>query len=150
VSSARPSPLRYTPPVTQLRCLAAVRHFILTTGLLRTRYWNVYPRKHAPGLWIAVSDVHAGNGTMSVLPRLHRQGTLPRHVDAAKQAANATSGKPVFSDTIDPRAIPQSAEAVEYSLPAGSIALHDTMTPHRALPNTSTDEWRHGEWGVSL
>ena len=128
-------------------------------------YWNVYPAAHAAGLWIAISDVDAENGTMSVLPGAHCHGVLPRLVDEEKLAANNSSGKPVFSDQIDARALHVAAGVtakavagsettvagdvvklpgtLQYNLKAGSAAIHDVLTPHTALPNTSRERWRH-------
>lgn len=31
---------------------------------------------------------------------------------------------------------------VAYELPAGSLGLHDSLSPHSALPNTDPDRWR--------
>ena len=82
-------------------------------------YWNVHPLRHAAAIWIAVSDVDSGNGTMSVIPTgphdLARTHVLPREVDQEKLAINMSGGKPSFSDSIDPRAMP-STPPVSYNL----------------------------------
>jgi len=38
--------------------------------------------------------------------------------------------------------MPPTAPVV-YELPAGSLGLHGTLTPHSALPNTDPQRWRH-------
>eukprot|EP01052_Picozoa_sp_SAG31_P021981 SAG31_NODE_1727_length_7429_cov_4.342701_2_plen_199_part_00 len=106
----------------------------------------MHPKRHAAGVWIAVSDVDAANGTMSVMPRAHKAGVLPRLVDKVLLEKNRSSGKPAFSDTIDPRALPilkqhGALPMRSYDLPAGSLGLHDSLAPHSALPNSS-DRWR--------
>jgi len=104
----------------------------------------VHPAKHAAAIWLAVSDVDEANGTMSVLPHNHHRGILPRIIDHAKLEANTSSGKPVFSDAIDPRALPAEphAEAHAYTLRAGEMGLHDVLSPHSARPNTDSERWR--------
>ena len=95
-------------------------------------YWNVGGPLPC-GLWIALDAMDADNGAMSVLPGWHQKGTLP--IDP--------SGRPLFDQMIDPHALPADVEKVkfQYRMPAGGMAIHDTMIPHSSLPNRS-DRWR--------
>jgi len=94
-------------------------------------YWNVGGTLPA-GLWIAFDDMGHDNGAMAVLPGWHRR-ELPR----------CPSGLDRFFDMIEPTALPANLDevAVQYAMPAGGMAIHDTMVPHCSEPNTS-DRWR--------
>ena len=94
-------------------------------------YWNI-KATFAGAVWIAFDDMDATNGTMSVIPRLHKTA-LPRR----------DSGDDAFTEEIDPSALPESLEQVKvkYEFAAGGAATHHTMIPHSSMPNTS-DRWR--------
>ena len=94
-------------------------------------YWNV-KATFSGAVWIAFDDMDESNGTMSVIPGLHRT-TLPRR----------DSGDDAFTEEIDPSALPENLEQakVQYEFPAGGAATHHTMIPHSSMPNTS-DRWR--------
>ena len=95
-------------------------------------YWNVSGPLPA-GLWIAFDDMDAENGAMAVLPGWHTKGVLPRD----DRPGN------LFHEMISPDALPENVEEaqVQYSMPAGGMAIHDTMIPHCSQPNRS-DRWR--------
>ncbi len=95
-------------------------------------YWNI-TGKLAAGLWIPFDDVDASNGAMCILPGWHRKGELPRN----------KSNDGLFTEEIDPVALPSDLESVKYQyhLKAGGLAIHNTMMPHNSLPNQS-DRWR--------
>ena len=94
-------------------------------------YWNIGGR--TTSLWIALDDVDEENGTMYVLPKWHRHGTLERR---------ATTDH-MFPEEISPSALPPDVDqlAAGYFLKAGEAGMHDTMIPHRSSPNGS-DRWR--------
>lgn len=83
-------------------------------------------------LWIPFDDTDESNGTMSVLPRTHKDGLLP-HTDLGD----------FFGYAIDEGGLPPDAEdrSVVYRLKAGQAATHSSYTPHRSVPNQS-DRWR--------
>jgi len=95
-------------------------------------YWNVGGPLPA-GLWIALDDMDEDNGAMAVLPGWHKKGTLP--ID--------TRDDVFFNQMISSDALPPDADKVkcQYRMPAGGMALHDTMIPHSSQANRS-DRWR--------
>jgi hypothetical protein len=95
-------------------------------------YWNL-TGKLAAGLWIPFDDVDASNGAMCILPGWHSKGELPR-----KKSADS-----LFTYEIDPLVLPVDLDQIkyQYNLPAGGLAIHDTMMPHNSLPNGS-NRWR--------
>ena len=95
-------------------------------------YWNVGGPLPG-GLWIAFDTMDEENGAMAVLPGWHRKGKLP--IDIREDA--------FFDQMIDPQALPPDVDSVKYQycMPAGGVALHDTMIPHRSSPNRSR-RWR--------
>ncbi len=94
-------------------------------------YWNVQG-KLPGGLWIPFDNVADENGTMSILPGLHKR-ELPRR----------SSPDELFTEEINPAHLPDDIEneRVEYRLKAGQLAVHHTLIPHSSTPN-STDRWR--------
>ncbi|MAG17662.1 MAG: hypothetical protein CMJ21_06285 [Phycisphaerae bacterium] len=95
-------------------------------------YWNVGGPLPC-GLWIAFDDMDEDNGAMAVLPGWHKKGRLP--IDNRDDQ--------MFNEMISPDALPDNVEdnKVQYRIPAGGMAIHDTMIPHRSVPNSS-DRWR--------
>ena len=95
-------------------------------------YWNVGGPLPS-GLWIAFDDMREENGAMCVLPGWQTKGTLP--IDMRDEA--------LFNQMVDPTALPAEVAnmKVQYSMPAGGMAIHNTMIPHNSLPNHS-DYWR--------
>ena len=95
-------------------------------------YWNI-SGPFAGGIWIALDNVTEKNGTMSLLPRWHTKGTLPKviHDDV------------FFNEEIDPASMPDDTGSYKltYNLKAGQMGVHDTMLPHASTPNQS-DGWR--------
>lgn len=94
-------------------------------------YWNV-TAKLPCGVWIGFDDMDADNGAMCVLPG-YQNDTLPIR----------QSGDNLFDEEIDPSGLPEDFEssAVQYRFPAGGMAIHHTMIPHRSFPNQSS-RWR--------
>ena len=95
-------------------------------------YWNVGGPLPS-GLWVAFDAMDEDNGTMSVLPGWHRKGTLP---------IDSRDGE-LFDQMIDPESLPADVDDLkfQYRMPAGGMAMHDTMIPHSSRPNQS-DRWR--------
>lgn len=95
-------------------------------------YWNISGK--LPGsVWIPLDDTDTENGTLSILPRWHTRGHLPRKQTTAE----------FFTQEIDPEALPENIDQlkVTYNLKAGQMATHDTLLPHSSTPNRS-DRWR--------
>jgi phytanoyl-CoA hydroxylase len=71
--------------------------------------------------WVALTDATAENGCPQIVPGVHRQGTLRhRFVDPL--------GWECFPDHPDKRVV---------EVPAGSIVVFSSLTPHLTGPNTS-------------
>ncbi len=95
-------------------------------------YWEITGK--LPGaIWIAFDDIDAENGGMCILPGWHNKGELARR----------KTGESLFTDEIEPSVLGVDIESrmVQYTLPAGGMATHDTMIPHTSEPNRS-DRWR--------
>ena len=82
--------------------------------------------------------LHSLNGTLdgrrgAFLPRWHTKGKL----------ASRTRCATTFDQEIDATALPPNIDQlkVQYRLPAGGLAIHDTMIPHSSRPNRSS-RWR--------
>lgn len=95
-------------------------------------YWNVGGPFPA-GLWIAFDAMDEDNGAMAVLPGWHQKGTLP--IDTRENV--------LFNQMIDPQRLPPDVDSVkhQYRMPAGGMAMHDTMIPHSSTANQSP-RWR--------
>ena len=84
-------------------------------------YTYVEPQQYLT-CWIALTDATPDNGCPWVVPGLHRQGTLAhRWTDLGFQC---------FADHPQAQAMP---------VPAGSIAVFSSLTPHRTGPNLTAE-----------
>jgi phytanoyl-CoA hydroxylase len=71
--------------------------------------------------WIAITDATPENGCVSVMPRVHREGTLAHRSTAI--------GEECSGDWSD---------AVEVPVRAGSIVVFSSLTPHATRRNTTS------------
>jgi ectoine hydroxylase-related dioxygenase (phytanoyl-CoA dioxygenase family) len=72
--------------------------------------------------WIAITDATLENGCVSVMPRVHRDGTLAHK--------STPIGEECWGDW---------ATAVDVPVRAGSIVVFTSLTPHATRPNTTDD-----------
>lgn len=77
-------------------------------------------------IWIPLIDATVENGCLEVIPHTHRDGVF-RH--------RRVKGKPYLD--ISPQALPD-VEAVVVPVNFGSVLLFTNLTPHRSIPNVST------------
>jgi len=93
-------------------------------------YFHLAPAEHVTA-WVALSDATAATGCMRMIPGLHHEGLLP-HMEDPKPDHLIRLGKGIYgrwSDT-DGDLVP---------VPAGSMSLHHTHTPHASGPNLGAD-----------
>jgi len=108
------------------------------------KYWPLEPRTTVT-VWLAVFDVDVDNGCMRVIPGSHRWGDL-RHNDLAGakdwNRGDQQESKYVLWQTVDPSEFDEG-DAVDLTMKAGEISLHDDDLIHGSLGNTS-DRMRAG------
>ena len=111
------------------------------------KYWPLEPRTTVT-VWLAVFDADTENGCMRVIPGSHRRGDL-RHCDlsGAKDWHKQDSGdqrdsKYVLWQKVDPSEFDEG-DAVDLTLKAGEISLHDDDLIHGSSGNPS-DRMRAG------
>jgi ectoine hydroxylase-related dioxygenase (phytanoyl-CoA dioxygenase family) len=93
-------------------------------------YFHLSPAEHVTA-WVALSDATEESGCMRMVPGRHKAGPLP-HIEDPQPDHIIRLGKGihgVFSDT-DGEPVP---------VPAGSMSLHHTHTPHSSPPNRGRD-----------
>lgn len=90
-------------------------------------YWPMTPH-HTVTVWLAFDDVDSENGAMKVVPGSHLHGLL-KHTKSTQTSSVLTleleSG--TFSE----------ADAVQFSLHAGQVSLHDDRCVHSSPANPS-------------
>jgi ectoine hydroxylase-related dioxygenase (phytanoyl-CoA dioxygenase family) len=74
--------------------------------------------------WLAITDATIDNGCIAVMPGVHREGTLVHH--------STPVGEECWGDW---------SNAIDVPVPAGSIVVFTSLTPHATKRNT-TDEVR--------
>jgi ectoine hydroxylase-related dioxygenase (phytanoyl-CoA dioxygenase family) len=82
-------------------------------------YTYVEPQSYLT-CWIAITDATLENGCVSVIPRVHREGTLVHRT--------TTIGEECWGDW---------SEAVEVPVRAGSVVVFTSLTPHATKRNTT-------------
>jgi ectoine hydroxylase-related dioxygenase (phytanoyl-CoA dioxygenase family) len=82
-------------------------------------YTYVEPQEYLT-CWIAINDATPENGCVSVIPRVHREGTLLHRSTAI--------GEECWGDW---------SAAVEVPVRAGSIVVFTSLTPHATKRNTT-------------
>ena len=94
------------------------------------RYWGLKPPIEVSA-WYAVDDSDRDNGCMRVIPRLHRDRLLD-HGKSPQEGNLLSINQEVGVTEQDEQA------AVDCTLNAGEISMHDGMLIHGSLPNRST------------
>ena len=100
------------------------------------QYWPIRPRATVT-VWIALDDVTRENGCMRVIPGSHRMGEFSHQISDREDL--------VLSNVLDDPRIDLS-KAVDVTLEAGQLSLHDANLVHGSQPNRS----RHRRAGFAL
>jgi ectoine hydroxylase-related dioxygenase (phytanoyl-CoA dioxygenase family) len=91
-------------------------------------YWPLTPSKTVT-VWLAIDDVDADNGPMTVVPRSHLHGQIAFERSAADEHN-------VLNQTVlDPAAY--GDPPVAFTMRAGQISLHSDLLLHGSEPNAS-------------
>ena len=91
-------------------------------------YWPIRPLATCT-VWIAVDDATPENGCMRFIPGSHKSKTLAEH--AVNNDPDYTLNQELDPATYDP------AEAIDVTLEAGQISLHDVYLFHGSEVNRS-------------
>ena len=92
-------------------------------------YWPLTPSKVVTA-WLAIDDVDAENGPMTVVPGSHLHGQIPfEHSTAEEQNVLGQSVR-------DP--LRWGDEPVAFTMRAGQMSLHTDLLLHGSAPNRST------------
>ena len=94
------------------------------------RYWGLEPPVEVSA-WYAVDDSDSENGCMQVIPQLFRD-QLVEH-GTSETDGNLLSVKQEIKLSKE-----EEQQAIDCTLKAGEISLHDGMLVHGSLPNRST------------
>lgn len=97
-------------------------------------YWGLEPPRVAT-VWLALSDVTAGNGCLRVIPGSHLGGQLS-HENTFDPDVMLPRGQRVTAPLDESR-------ATDLALAPGEASIHDVFTVHGSGPNR-TDAWRLG------
>lgn len=93
-------------------------------------YFHLAPAEHVTA-WVALSDATAEAGCMRMVPGVHQEGLLP-HGEDPQPNHLIRRGKGIFGRFGD-------EDGVLVPVPAGTMSLHHTHTPHCSGPNHGTD-----------
>ena len=93
-------------------------------------YFHLAPAEHVTA-WVALSDATAAAGCMRMDPGAHTEGLIP-HIEDPQPNHLIRRGKGIFNRFAD-----DAGELVP--VPAGSMSLHHTHTPHCSGPNRGQD-----------
>ncbi|MEM7254584.1 MAG: phytanoyl-CoA dioxygenase family protein [Pseudomonadota bacterium] len=93
-------------------------------------YFHLSPAEHVTA-WVALSDATVESGCMRMVPGAHRHGLLP-HIEDPQSNHLIRRGKGIFGRFgLD--------DGIPVPVPAGSMSLHHTHTPHASGPNRGSD-----------
>ncbi|MEQ9125885.1 MAG: phytanoyl-CoA dioxygenase family protein [Alphaproteobacteria bacterium] len=93
-------------------------------------YFHLAPAEHVTA-WVALSDATEQAGCMRMVPGAHKAGPLP-HVEDPQPSHLIRLGKGIYGRF-------EEADGVLVPVPAGSMSLHHTHTPHCSGPNQGSD-----------
>ena len=93
-------------------------------------YFHLSPAEQVTA-WVALSDATVGAGCMRMVPGAHKQGLLP-HIEDPQPNHLIRRGKGIFGRF-------EQEDGVPVPVPAGSMSLHHTHTPHSSGPNRGAD-----------
>ena len=93
-------------------------------------YFHLSPAEHVTA-WVALSDATAAAGCMRMVPGAFKAGALP-HIEDPQPNHLIRRGKGIWGRFGDD-------DCVLVPVPAGSLSLHHTHTPHCSGPNRSGD-----------
>ncbi|XP_032812571.1 putative alpha-ketoglutarate-dependent hypophosphite dioxygenase [Petromyzon marinus] len=93
------------------------------------RYWGLDGGPVA-SMWLALDDVDAENGVLTVIPGSHKQGVLEHRVAQAP-------GNLLTANQEIPENLVDTTLAVQCPLRAGQMSVHDGLTVHASDPNFS-------------
>ena len=93
-------------------------------------YFHLSPAEHVTA-WVALSDATEAAGCMRMVPGAFKEGLLP-HIEDPQPNHLIRRGKGIFGRFEDDA-------GVLVPVPAGSMSLHHTHTPHCSGPNRSGD-----------
>lgn len=93
-------------------------------------YFHLSPAEHVTA-WVALSDATEAAGCMRMVPGVHKEGALP-HIEDPQPNHLIRRGKGIYGRFDDDA-------GVLVPVPAGSMSLHHTHTPHCSGPNRSQD-----------
>ena len=93
-------------------------------------YFHLTPAEHVTA-WVALSEADGESGCMRMVPGAHKEGLIA-HVEDPRPEHLIRLGKGIHG-----RFGPD--DGVPVPVPAGSMSLHHTHTPHCSGPNRSAD-----------
>ena len=93
-------------------------------------YFHLAPAEHVTA-WVALSDATEEAGCMRMVPGAYREGLLP-HIEDPQPNHLIRRGKGIHGRFADDDGVP-------VPVPAGSMSLHHTHTPHSSGPNRGAD-----------
>ena len=93
-------------------------------------YFHLSPAEHVTA-WVALSDATEETGCMRMVAGLHKAGPIP-HIEDPQPDHIIRLGKGIHGRFTD-----EDGELVP--VPAGSMSLHHTHTPHSSPPNRGGD-----------
>lgn len=93
-------------------------------------YFHLAPAEHVTA-WVALSDATEAAGCMRMVPGAHLEGPIP-HIEDPQPNHLIRRGKGIFGRFGDD-------DGVAVPVPAGSMSLHHTHTPHSSGPNRGSD-----------
>ena len=93
-------------------------------------YFHLAPAEHVTA-WVALSDANRETGCMRMVPGVHKEGLID-HTEDPKPDHLIRLGKGIHGRFAE-------GDGVLVPVPAGSMSLHHTHTPHCSGPNHGVD-----------
>jgi ectoine hydroxylase-related dioxygenase (phytanoyl-CoA dioxygenase family) len=93
-------------------------------------YFHLAPAEHVTA-WVALSDATGESGCMRMVPHLHKEGLI-EHIEDPQPEHLIRLGKGIYGRFGDD-------DGVLVPVPAGSMSLHHTHTPHCSGANRGAD-----------